>query len=378
MGNVVRLPFIAVFGLWISTASAADIQSIEIPGTRDAIIHMKGEIVAGDAVKFRGITRQFESASVFLDSPGGLVDEGLEIGEEIRFRQFATVVVEECYSICGVMWLAGVRKYMTKHAKIGFHAAYWTGPDGKRESGVANAVIGAYLTKWGYRVEAVAFVASKGPDEISILSPDMARVLGIEMFTEDGEGFKPPTAEPTADMYAEYHSIYRFMERMCGKLFQAELPAIRKAYDDAARSGIALVGEEKWAELLWPYMESGVGVFREKGGVQVCLGLETWLRERSLPTGVEGPSFPCSSAATQTERAICWDPYLWAKDRATTAIFFHIRGVTDKSLRKRMLADQRAWLQERNACSGDKACLHTAYDNRLKAFRDVNVDSASA
>jgi hypothetical protein len=61
---------------------------------------------------------------VVTKSAGGNLLAGLDMGIAIRFRQWRTVVVDECYSVCALMWLAGVQRAAFSDAEIGFHGAY--------------------------------------------------------------------------------------------------------------------------------------------------------------------------------------------------------------------------------------------------------------
>jgi uncharacterized protein len=109
------------------------------------------------------------------------------------------------------------------------------------------------------------------------------------------------------------------------------------------------------------------------GILDVCLQNESFLRARGQPTGIDGPSFDCGMASTDTERALCSDPDLWAKDRAMNAIYFYVRGYDNPQVRQTILANQREWLRTRNACGSNTTCLNRTYDDRLRFFSGVDV-----
>jgi hypothetical protein len=48
-------------------------------------------------------------------------------------------VLDECYSACASIWLAGTPRMMAPQAKIGFHAASVNG----QEKGRGNPLVGA-------------------------------------------------------------------------------------------------------------------------------------------------------------------------------------------------------------------------------------------
>lgn len=97
------------------------------------------------------------------------------------------------------------------------------------------------------------------------------------------------------------------------------------------------------------------------------------LRKPVPPTGIDSPSFDCQKAATLTEKALCREPRLWAKDRAMNAIYFFIRSYDNAKVRKALLANQREWLKKRNSCEGDMACLSRSYDDRFELMKTIDV-----
>jgi hypothetical protein len=132
---------------------AADIRFIP-PSTSTSTaptIVIAGTLVSGDFAKFStyaDIITAGTKVFVTLDSSGGLVAEGLNIGEAIAHRGFATVANHKCLSACALTWLAGARRAVYPNTHIGFHAAYRSYD--MQESGVANALVGSYLTKLGF------------------------------------------------------------------------------------------------------------------------------------------------------------------------------------------------------------------------------------
>jgi len=103
-----------------------------------------------------------------------------------------------------------------------------------------------------------------------------------------------------------------------------------------------------------------------------------------LPTlAGDDPSFDCDMATTPIEKEICGSPSLAVLDRQLAEQYTALRTETQsKALRNAIVADQRAWLQDRNACSADtergtlEACLDDTYRQRrvqLVVHRSVFV-----
>ena len=126
------------------------------------LISVRGILNEGDDTAFRKLAAQSDKAIVVLNSEGGSVRAGIEIGRAIRLRGFATAVPPEtlCASACALIWLAGSPRLLDGSSKLGFHAAYRL-VDGKAsESGVGNALVGAYLNQIGLPDNAVVYVTS--------------------------------------------------------------------------------------------------------------------------------------------------------------------------------------------------------------------------
>jgi hypothetical protein len=185
---------IALAGLLAaSTALAANGATIKYEGTFEGLnaIAIDGTIVPGDSDKFDAVAaRVTGSTVVLLGSPGGIVDDGLNIGLTIRDKGFGTAVPDDtvCASMCGLIWLAGKPRFLTESSKIGFHAASRSNGE---ESGQGNALVGAYLAKLGLSYRAIAYLTDAAPDDMRWLNPDDAERVGITYSL-----VKPRFAEP--------------------------------------------------------------------------------------------------------------------------------------------------------------------------------------
>ena len=79
-------------------------------------------------------------------------------------------------------------------------------------------------------------------------------------------------------------------------------------------------------------------------------------------------SFDCAAARSYGETAVCADAALAAKDRDLAEAWRELseRGLLDVEVRQA----QRRWRGERDACTAP-ACVGSAYDQRLKALREI-------
>lgn len=114
---------------------------------------------------------QYKKAVVAFDSAGGQLLPALEIGKEIHIRGYSTVVGngKSCASACALMWIAGTTRWISPTGQVGFHASYLEANGRKVESGVANALVGRYLTQLDLPESSVIYATSAGPASIQWL-----------------------------------------------------------------------------------------------------------------------------------------------------------------------------------------------------------------
>jgi len=193
--TVMRFPVRAVFvflacvvvcirGLWSGAAAAAEINASPVPGKPDsAIIEIKGEFELSDVETFRAVSAPYPKAIVIFHSNGGKSMAGIEIGTRIRMRGYTTVVLDgaTCASACATAWIGGAPRMMGPGARIGFHAASIEQGGQLKESGLAGAILGAYLERLGLPVRAIAFINQAHPEEMSWLTMADARREGIDV-----------------------------------------------------------------------------------------------------------------------------------------------------------------------------------------------------
>lgn len=131
-------------------AVAAFIAGLDAPATaaefkRDGqMLRLAGPIEPGDAAKFRSfVEREYKafgdsedalgsSWAVSLDSPGGSLADGIDIGRVLHKNRLTTLIERghSCYSACAIAFLGGVFQYVTGvgpkreidvGAQLGFH-----------------------------------------------------------------------------------------------------------------------------------------------------------------------------------------------------------------------------------------------------------------
>ncbi len=374
MHQTMRIIALIVCLVVAAPATPAEITVREISGLNLSIVGVKGEITAGDANTFFEAVSGIERATVILRSPGGLLRDALQIGAEIRTRDFSTMVPAdaECYSACGLIWVSGARRYMSRSSKIGFQAADTKENREYEESDVADAAeIGSFLTHLGLRIEAIRFFTVAGP----LLSLERARVLGIQIYEQDGDKVIAADQRPGVDVYVDRFVAFGFLQTRCSPFFHPQSSVNDDGAKSAFEKGNEIADNDLWIKLMLQQLEVTKEKINSKGVLLHCIDIEAKLRGQGLPTGIDGPSFKCSAGLTPTERTLCDDENLWAKDRAISAIYFYIRENVDSAARKRLQLIQREWLAVRDSCGGNKKCLNQSYDQRLGELREVDIPS---
>ena len=188
--SLVKSLLVLLFIDWPAEIRAADISSGMLTPNL-AAIYLKGEMNVNDVRRFAEVVEPFQRAIVFLESPGGVLSAGIAIGITIQSKGLSTFVPENatCASACAIAWLGGIERFATPKSRIGFHAAYDSRTG--NESGVANAILGAYLSGLGLSFAAIEFVTEKPPDELNVLTLNNAKARGINVQLLIGT----PTAE---------------------------------------------------------------------------------------------------------------------------------------------------------------------------------------
>lgn len=367
-----------VFGaaLFAGAVDAADFKMLDGLEPGQKMIVIRGEIVPGDEEKFYRLAEQAERASVVLESPGGSVSDGLSIGAEIAIRGFTTLVTdgEGCHSICAVIWVSGARRYMTPGAVISVHAAYRleansNGDIDASESGVANAKIGAYLNELGLRQMAIEYFTVAEPDEPLLpITPDIARMLDIDVYVQDGYSVTTPSQRPTPSLMTWRTALYAGMAVNCSELLNVGAAFWESLGREILKEANSTFGGAIISQLLPEYSYAVKEEIRQEGFVRWCISAEKNLRHEGLSTGINGPSFDCMKSSTLTEHTICSSEDLWTLDRAMSNLYFLYKGNKNAERGAEFLNSQRAWLQRRDECYSDVGCLTERYASRLFDF----------
>jgi hypothetical protein len=126
--------------------------------------------------------------AVWLNSPGGNLFAGMQLGRVIRRHRASTHIIDsrtllpgECYSACSLAFLGGVHRFIDNGARYGVHRAWLAGPTaGDRALGQdLDGAVGAYIREMGVDGRLLDLWRKAGPDGMYVLSRQEARDLAV-------------------------------------------------------------------------------------------------------------------------------------------------------------------------------------------------------
>ena len=163
-----------------------------------ALVYLDGRIDAGAPARLsRALTGITGKVTIWLNSPGGNLFAGMQLGRIIRAHGASTHIVGsrtllpgECYSACALAFLGGVHRFVDHGARYGVHRASLPGvrPTGERDPGQdLSAAIGSYMGEMAVDPRLLDLWQKAAPDQMYVLSPQEARNLRV---VDDGR--EPP------------------------------------------------------------------------------------------------------------------------------------------------------------------------------------------
>lgn len=156
------------------------------------VVIIKGQIEPGDDDHFKRIAVASNAGLVVLESPGGSLPPALEIGRTIQLKGFGTYVPDgsTCTSACALIWVAGSTRFLSPNSRVGFHASYRDNNGRLEEVGVANAMVGRYLTLLNLPERAIFFATSASPTSVTWVDTRQSNSGGIsyEILRTEGRG----------------------------------------------------------------------------------------------------------------------------------------------------------------------------------------------
>jgi hypothetical protein len=191
------------------------------------VLKLRGEVKAGDYVKFRSqFDRQRRIIGLDLYSPGGSLLEGARIAMLTRQKRLSTFVAKECDSACAFIFLLGRKRYVSGEAKIGVHAV---GSDyGSEDNGTLRDTIyfARLSAKLGIPSSIIGKMVTTPPGKITFL--DQRDLSALKAIVRD------PFTRKTAD---SNHGCNTGPAEVASANGDTPIARIKTSYRPESRSG---------------------------------------------------------------------------------------------------------------------------------------------
>ncbi len=212
---MLRSAMLAVSFIGAGSGASHAIEIDIIRFNASVIITVEGEIEAGDSEKFKRFWEEnaYDAFrfSIALNSPGGSLSEGIELGKYFRENGVATVVQKYtprapmesewdysfsakpmpgsgCYSACALAFMGGVERSVPEGSEIGFHQFYGgteerSAEDAMVSTQAVSAMISEYLRTMGASPELFEIMSVTPPEGMFIPKKTEMDALGINPVT---------------------------------------------------------------------------------------------------------------------------------------------------------------------------------------------------
>ncbi|HWZ87470.1 MAG TPA: hypothetical protein VNW92_01435 [Polyangiaceae bacterium] len=180
----------ALFALWTGSRAVAANHDASLEhgafvcrmlGKTQAEAEFSGVIADGASRALEALLRQHPTVRVLhLNSPGGLINEGLRLAKLVHSHGLEVVVDNSCQSACTHALLAGARRWARPNAQIGFHQARLLGGV-TDEASFGDGVLATTLSQVGASEEFVG-AALRTPDS-EVYSPSIEELLTQHVLT---------------------------------------------------------------------------------------------------------------------------------------------------------------------------------------------------
>jgi hypothetical protein len=167
-----------------------------------ALVYLAGRIDSGAPDRLsRALDGVKGKTAVWLNSPGGNLFAGMQLGRIIRRHGASTHIINartllpgECYSACSLAFLGGIYRFNDNGAHYGVHrASLGSAAEDADRSHDLSAAVASYIREMGVDTRLLDLWMKAAPDEMYVLSRKEAEDLGVV-----NNGRRPPEWNITA------------------------------------------------------------------------------------------------------------------------------------------------------------------------------------
>jgi hypothetical protein len=100
-----------------------------VESTRNGVtLVLRGRIGGGSADALQAVLDATpNTTTLVLDSPGGRMTEATDVAARVTQRHLDTTVVNQCFSACTMIFMAGAQRSAAPTATLGFHQPFIAG-----------------------------------------------------------------------------------------------------------------------------------------------------------------------------------------------------------------------------------------------------------
>jgi hypothetical protein len=196
---VVSVFLIMVFSICGANAEEKHFGPFVIDTSALSVIVLNGELDAGSALNFRRALDEAPDAQVLaLNSPGGIVQMGLLIADDVHERSLDTYVPENagCYSACSIIFLAGAGRLA--EGELGVHQLTSSTGDLTSAQLTISDII-EVLNRFGTPTEVLTAMFRTPNSDMYVFSDDEIEKFGINRDRATGNDLAQPRPERKSD-----------------------------------------------------------------------------------------------------------------------------------------------------------------------------------
>jgi hypothetical protein len=219
-GAMVGLIAGLAFALFQPAAKAANVLPVDTGNLETTTFLLTGPMVGGETAKLQTEIEKVAAGrriTVIMDSPGGLVDEGIRLGRLFYNERIGTAVVATgggCHSSCAIAFLGGRDKMtgaplriMMSGSKLGFHQTRQFLDNNRtyspkemaqayEHSQNVTGLIDAYIREVGASHEFLTMMLKAPSSSIALVGELDALRLGIHVMEQATERLLMPNTVP--------------------------------------------------------------------------------------------------------------------------------------------------------------------------------------
>ncbi|RVU18170.1 hypothetical protein [Methylobacterium oryzihabitans] len=238
------------------------------PHGRD--VRLSGDFAEGTAARLAAILAAHpEVVRLHLTSDGGLVEEGMAVGDLVAARGLTTYVPDYCVSACTLAFMRGRERLILRDSHLGFHAPYEPGLFGEKLAVDSSGERRAYLSA-GLTPDFVDRVLSTPSRDVWFPDAERLKQVGAITATVAPDRMPDSTLDDDPTLAGARAAVLRAVALMGAFREQAPdaLDAVAAPYLDAYRQGLS---EPDGEEIIRAGAARQIGAALARGGDDLAL-----------------------------------------------------------------------------------------------------------